>query len=61
MGFDYDRRRCTLSTLYRRPLRSRTGAWLEYPSWVDDLAAAALAEKKEVRSWVRSLDMRLSA
>ena len=61
MGFDYDRRRCTLATLYRRPLRSRAGTWLEYPSWVDDLAAAALAEKKEVRSWVRSLDMRLSA
>lgn len=61
MAFDYDRRRCSLATLYRRELRDREGSWLAYPDWVDELHAAGIAEKKEVRSWVRSLDMRQSA
>ncbi|MEC4176748.1 CpaF family protein [Adlercreutzia sp. R7] len=61
MAFDYDRRRCALTPLYRRELRGGAGRWLEYPGWIDDLHAAGIAEKKEVRSWVRSLDIRLSA
>lgn len=61
MGFDFERRRCVLSTLYRREAGGEGGRWLDYPRWVDELAAAGHADKKEVRAWIRSLDLRLSA
>lgn len=61
MAFDAERRRCVLATLYRRDAGDARGRWLDYPRWIDDLAAAGLADRKEVKAWIRSLDMRLSA
>lgn len=61
MAFDGERRRCSLSTLYRRDVGCSEGWWLAWPSWIEELAHRGLAEKKEVGAWMRSLDMRLSA
>lgn len=61
MAFDVERRRCALTTLYRREMGQQTGRWFSYPAWIDDLPAAAVADKKEVKQWIRSLDIRLSA
>lgn len=61
MAFDPSCRRCALTVLYRRDVGARVGRWLDYPAWVDDLVPSRLADKKEVRGWVRSLDLRLSA
>ena len=61
MAFDADRRRCALTTLYRREMGQQAGRWFDYPAWIDDLPAAAVADKKEVKQWIRSLDIRLSA
>ncbi|MEY8460307.1 CpaF family protein [Eggerthellaceae bacterium 24-137] len=61
MAFDADRRRCALSTLYRRDMGRKEGVWLDYPRWVEELPLAGVADKKEVKQWIRSLDMRLSA
>ena len=61
MAFDAERRRCVLATLYWRDAGDARGRWLDYPRWIDDLAAAGLADRKEVKAWIRSLDMRLSA
>ncbi|WP_302962137.1 CpaF family protein [uncultured Adlercreutzia sp.] len=59
--FDFDRRRCALTTLYRRDAGRACGRWVGYPPWVEELAWRGIAEKKEVKGWIRSLDMRLSA
>jgi Flp pilus assembly protein, ATPase CpaF len=61
VAFDRKDRRCVIGTIYRRDLGQKRGLWLDYPSWIDGLAARGLAEKKEVRAWIRSLDLRLSA
>lgn len=61
MAFDPSCRRCVLTALYRRDVGARVGRWLDYPNWVDELVPSGLADKREVRGWVRSLDLRLSA
>lgn len=61
MAFDFERRRCVLATLYRREAACGRGRWLAWPPWIDELAWMGLAEKKEVKAWIRSLDIRLSA
>lgn len=61
MAFDPEPRRCVLGALYRRDVGESCGQWLDYPLWIDELAPAGLADEKEVKGWIRSLDLRLSA
>ncbi len=61
MAFDFERRRCALTPLYRREAGRSEGRWLGWPSWIDELAWTGIADKKEVKAWIRSLDIRLSA
>ena len=61
VGFDIERRRCSIATLYRRDAGCAWGEWVDYPPWIDEMPLAGLAEKKEVQSWIQSLDLRLSA
>ncbi|MCI8424178.1 MAG: CpaF family protein [Adlercreutzia sp.] len=61
VGFDRERRRCSITPLYRREGADEQGVWLDCPSWVDEVARAGLASEKEVRQWKQHLPMRPSA
>ncbi len=61
MAFDFERRRCMLTPLYRREAGQSEGRWLGWPPWIEELVWTGIADKKEVKAWIRSLDIRLSA
>lgn len=61
VSFDHGRRRCVVRTLYRWEVGQEAGFWLDYPQWVDRLAPMGLADRREVKAWMRSLDLRQSA
>ena len=61
VSFDHGRRRCVVRTLYRWEVGQEAGFWLDYPQWVDRLAPMGLADRREVKTWMRSLDLRQSA
>ena len=61
VSFDHGRRRCVVRTLYRWEVGQEAGFWLDCPQWVDRLAPMGLADRREVKAWMRSLDLRQSA
>ena len=61
VSFDHGRRRCVVRTLYRWEVGQEAGFWLDYPQWIDRLAPMGLADRREVKAWMRSLDLRQSA
>lgn len=61
MSFDAQARRCVLATHYRRDIGEEAGRWLSVPAWIDDVAKHHVADKKEVKQWIRRLSLPLAA
>lgn len=61
MAFEGRSRRCSLTTHYRRDRDDSVGRWLSAPSWMDELVSIGIAEKKEVKQWIRQVGLELAA
>lgn len=59
VGYSYDSRgrACQIDTYYRFDLLSKTGSWLSYPGWIDDLPLLEIADDEEVLRWKQSVSL----
>lgn len=51
LGYDREKRTCTVTTLYRREVSEERGLWISPPCWLDDVAKLQVASQEEVREW----------
>lgn len=53
--YDGEKRCCSVRTLFVRGLAERSGRWVAFPSWIDEVSKVGVAECEEVQRWKHSL------
>ncbi|HIW76889.1 MULTISPECIES: CpaF family protein [Gordonibacter] len=57
LGFDEERRRCTVETLFKREEGERSGQWVGVPAWLEDLPSRGCAASREVTAWKQACSL----
>ncbi|MEG2368890.1 MAG: CpaF family protein [Raoultibacter sp.] len=53
LGFDHDRRACSVIPLFAWDVACAQSTWVAAPDWIDSLALYGVAHEREVASWKR--------